>query len=259
VNELSAVLTVASRDMVKLLRDRTRLAFSVVFPFVWIGLLGATLQGNLGRAAGFNFVSFIFTGVLAMGPFQSAAQGLVSLIQDRESDFSQVMFVAPISRYSIVVGKVLGETFAAFLQVPPMIVIALALGVPLTLAQILLLLPASLFAGLLGGAFGLVIMSLFNDQRTAQQIFPFLIIPQLFLAGILNPIKILPWYLAVFSLASPMRYMVDLERNIAFAGQPGYSQVVLLGPIINLAVMAAMFTVFVAVGTWLFVRHETRR
>jgi ABC-2 type transport system permease protein len=105
VTELSAILTIASRDLLKLLRDRTRLVFTLVFPFIFIVLMGGTLQGNLGRAAGFNFIGFIFTGVLGMTLFQSAAQGLISLIEDRETDFSQEMFVSPISRYSIVFGK----------------------------------------------------------------------------------------------------------------------------------------------------------
>ena len=259
MNELSAVLTVASRDVVKLLRDRVRLIFTVVGPFVFIALMGGTLQGNLGRAAGFNFVTFIFTGVLGMSLFLNASQGLISLVQDRENDFSQEMFVAPISRYSIVFGKVLGETFGALLQSLPMIGLALLLQVPLTFGQILLLLPVSLAAALVGGAFGVASMSLLNSQRTAQQIFPFVTLPQFFLAGIFNPIKILPWYLSVLSLASPMRYVVDLERNVAYAGQPAYAKVVLLNPLTNLLVIAAMFAAFLAIGTWLFVRRETRR
>jgi len=74
MTEVNAILTVASRDFLKLLRDRARLGFSIVFPFIFIGLMGGTLQGNLGKAAGFNFIGFIFTGVLGMTLFQSAAR-----------------------------------------------------------------------------------------------------------------------------------------------------------------------------------------
>src|SRR5207248_11265104 len=84
---MNGILTIASRDVTKLLRDTPRLVFSFVFPLIFIGLMGGTLQGNLGRAAGFNFIGFIFTGVLGMTLFQSSAQGVISLIQDREEDF----------------------------------------------------------------------------------------------------------------------------------------------------------------------------
>ena len=259
MRELNAILTVASRDVLKLYRDRTRLLFTIVFPFIFIGLMGGTLQGNLGRAAGFNFVGFIFTGVLGMTLFQTAAQGLISLIQDRETDFSQEMFVSPISRYSIVFGKISGETIAAFVQSLPTIGLALVLRVPLGPLQVALLLPVSLCAALVGGAFGVGAMSLLNNQRAAQQIFPFLLFPQFFLAGIFNPIKVLPWYLVPFSLISPMRYPVDLLRGVVYSGRPEYDKVVLFNPLTNLAVMAAMFVVFLVLGTALFVRQETHR
>jgi ABC-2 type transport system permease protein len=259
VTELSAILTIASRDLLKLLRDRTRLVFTLVFPFIFIVLMGGTLQGNLGRAAGFNFIGFIFTGVLGMTLFQSAAQGLISLIEDRETDFSQEMFVSPISRYSIVFGKILGETMVSFIQAIPTIALALVLRVPLSPLQVLLLLPASLGACLLGGAFGVAVMSLLQNQRAAQQIFPFLIFPQFFLAGIFNPIKVLPWYLLPFSLISPLRYAVDLLRGVAYTGRPEYDKVVLFNPLTNLLVMAVMFGGFLLIGTMVFVRQETNR
>jgi ABC-2 type transport system permease protein len=259
LTELSAILTIASRDLLKLLRDRSRLVFTLVFPFIFIGLMGGTLQGNLGKAAGFNFIGFIFTGVLGMTLFQSAAQGLISLIEDRQNDFSQEMFVSPVSRYSIVFGKILGETSVSFVQAIPTIGLGLALGVPLTLWQVLLLVPTALIACLLGGAFGVAAMSLLNNQRAAQQIFPFLLFPQFFLAGIFNPIKVLPWYLEPFSLISPMRYAVDLLRGVVYTGRPEYDRIVLFSPLTNLAVMAAMFAAFLVVGTALFVRQETNR
>ena len=259
MTDLSPILTIASRDLLKLLRDRTRLVFTLVFPFIFIVLMGGTLQGNLGRAAGFNFIGFIFTGVLGMTLFQSAAQGLISLIEDREQDFSQEMFVSPISRYSIVFGKILGESVVSLVQAIPTFGLALILKVPLTLPIFLLMIPTAIFACLLGGSFGVMAMSLLNNQRAAQQIFPFLMFPQFFLAGIFNPIKILPWYLAPFSLISPMRYPVDLFRGLLYAGKPEYGKTVLFDPFTNLAIMAAMFTVFLLAGTALFVRQETNR
>ena len=259
MTELSAILTIASRDLLKLLRDRSRLVFTLIFPFIFIGLMGGTLQGNLGKAAGFNFIGFIFTGVLGMSLFQSAAQGLISLIEDRENDFSQEMFVSPVSRYSIVFGKILGETSVSFVQAIPTIGLGLALGVPLTPLQVLLLIPAGLVACLLGGSFGVAAMSLLHNQRAAQQIFPFLLFPQFFLAGIFNPIKVLPWYLTPFSLMSPMRYAVDLLRGVVYTGRPEYDKIVLFSPLTNMAVMVAMFTAFLVLGTALFVRQETNR
>jgi len=256
---VNGILTIASRDVTKLIRDRTRLAFSLVLPLIFIGLMGGTLQGNLGSRVGFNYIGFIFTGVLGMTLFQSSAQGVISLIQDREEDFSQEMFVSPVSRYAIVFGKILGESAVALFQALPTFVMAWLLRVPLTLPMVGLMLPTALLACFLGAGFWVAAMSIFSDQRAAQQVFPFLMFPQFFLAGIFNPIKVLPWYLEPFSLLSPMRYPVDLFRGLLYAGKPEYARTVLLDPLTNLLVMAGLFALFLVVGTALFVRQETNR
>ena len=51
MTELSAVLTLAHRDLIKLLRDRTRIVADFSFPLIFIGILGPTLQAGFGDAA----------------------------------------------------------------------------------------------------------------------------------------------------------------------------------------------------------------
>ncbi len=101
MHEFNAILTIANRDLLKFVRDRPRLISSFVFPFVFIAVLGASFQGSVGNAIGYNFALYTFTGVYAQTLFQSAAFGIISLIEDRDNDFSQEIFVSPISRYSI--------------------------------------------------------------------------------------------------------------------------------------------------------------
>src|SRR5712692_4669758 len=259
MNEVSAIAAISARDLLKFLTDRSRLVGTFVFPFVLMSLMGGTLHLNLGKAAGFNFIGFTFTGVLGMTIFQSSAQGIASLLEDRQNDFAQEIFVSPISRYSIVFGKILGESMVALAQAAPLVIFALVLRVPLTPAQIVLLVPVAVLSCLVGGSFGLISMALINDQRAANQMFQFIILPQYFLAGVFNPIAILPWYLEVLSRISPMRYVVDLLRGVVYSGRPEYHKVVLLDPLSNLTIMAVMFGVFMVLGTALFVRRETNR
>lgn len=256
---MNALLTVAHRDLTKLLRDPTRMLSTFVFPFVFLAALGGSMQANLGGSVGFDFMSFVFTGVFAQTLFQSSAMGLISLIEDRENDFSQEIFVAPVSRYAIVLGKIAGETLVALPQGIAVVAFGLLLGVSFSLSQVLGLAMVAIPVCLFGGAFGLLVLSNLSSQRAAQQIFPFIILPQFFLAGIFNPIQVLPWYLEVLSRISPMRYAVDLTRDVFYAGQPEYEQVVLAGPLLNAAIIGVMFIGFLVVGTLLFVRSERNR
>jgi ABC-2 type transport system permease protein len=180
-------------------------------------------------------------------------------MDDRQTDFAQELFVSPISRYAIVIGKILGEAAVAIAQVLPFVVFAFILRVPLTPIHVALLVPVALLSCFMGGAFGLLLLNTMSDNRASNQIFNFVFLPQYFLAGLISPINVLPWYLAALSLLSPMRYVIDLTRGVVFSGTPEYRQVVLAEPATNVAVLLLMFAVFMILGTTLFVRRETNR
>ncbi len=254
MSELSAVLTLAHRDLVKLLRDRTRIVADFSFPLIFIGILGPTLQAGFGAAAGINLLYFIFTGVLAQTVWQSSALGVISLLADREQDFSQEIFVSPISRYSIILGKILGESLVALPQAIAIVAFGVVLGVPFTVAQLAGLAAAVGVIALFGGAFGVLILSRLDTQRQANQIFPFVMLPQFFLAGVFNPIGNLPPLLDVLSKIAPMRYAVDLTRDVYYG-----SGVAVFDLPTNLAIIVAEFVIFLLVGTAGFVRAERNR
>lgn len=259
MNNLSVIATIAYRDVLKFIRDRTRIIATFIFPIIFIGILGSSFQSNLGNLTGFNFLTFIFTGILAQTLFQSSSAGIISLIEDRENDFSQEMFVSPISRYSIIIGKITGESIVAFIQAIGVVIFGLLIRVPISIHQLLILVPVGLVSCLLGGAFGVLVMSQLKSQRAANQIFPFLIFPQYFLSGAFTPIKNLPWYLFILSRISPMTYAVDLTRSVYYLGEPDYKRLVLYNPLFDLVIIAILFIIMLFVGTYYFVKNERNR
>ena len=259
MREVYAILTIAYRDLLKLLRDPARLISSLIFPLLFIAILGGSMQSNLGGGLGYNFLTYVFTGVFAQTLFQSAAMGIVSIIDDRENDFSQEIFISPISRYSIIMGKIVGETLVAMVQGVGIVAFGLVAGVQFSTGQVIGLMVVGVAVCLFAASFGVIILSNLPSRRTADQIFPFIMLPQFFLAGVFNPIKVLPFYLDVLSRISPMRYAVDLTRGVFYSGSPDYSRVVLQGPFLNLVIMIAAFLVFLVIGTFIFVRSERNR
>ena len=259
MHELSGVLAIAHRDFVKLLRDRTRLIADLVFPMIFIGVLGTSLQAGFGNVAEIDLLAFVFTGVSAQTLWQSSAMRVISLIEDRENDFSQEIFVSPISRYSIVVGKVLGESLVALPQGLAIVIFGLVIGIALSPMTLLALVPTVLVITVFGGAFGVLVLSRLPNRRAAAQIFPFVMLPQFFLAGVFNPIDKLPLPLDIASRLAPMRYAVDLLRDVYYTFHPESTQVPLAGFETNLLVIGGMFVAFIVVGTALFVRAEQNR
>ena len=201
----------------------------------------------------------MFTGVLAQSVWQSASMGVISLISDREEDFSQEIFVSPISRYSIVAGKIIGESLVALPQALAVLALALLLGIQLSFATLITLLPMVLAMAIYGGAFGILVLSNISSQRTANQIFPFVMLPQFFLAGVFNPIHALPPVLAVLSALSPMRWAVEAVRHVYYGTQPGLEAPALSPAPVVATVIAVSFIGFIVAGTALFVRAERNR
>jgi ABC-2 type transport system permease protein len=257
--EFNAIITIAQRDVLRLLRDPARVVAALILPVLFVGLIGAGFQGSFGQNLSYNLVVVIFTGIFAQTLFQSTASGIISLIEDRENNFSQAIFISPISRYSIVVGKIIGESLVAFVQAIAVLLFGLVVGIPFTPLNIVGMLGAGILVCLIGGSFGVLLLSLFGNQRAANQIMPFLIFPQFFLAGIFNPLVHVPWYLMVLSKITPLTYGVDLVRNAYYAGRPEYSQIIIANPLVNIAVMAGLFMAFVFIGTALFVNSERNR
>jgi ABC-2 type transport system permease protein len=259
MSELSAVAVIAHRDFVKLLRDRLRIVADFALPITLVLLLGPTLQAGYGQPGGINITTFVFAGVLAQSVWQSASMGVISLIADREEDFSQEIFVSPISRYSIVAGKIIGESLVALPQALAILALALMLGIQISPLTLLVLLPVVLAMAIYGAAFGILILSSISSQRTANQIFPFVMLPQFFLAGVFNPIHDLPPVLSVLSALSPMRYAVELVRNVYYATQPDLVAPDMTPASVNVAVIGASFIAFIVIGTARFVQAERNR
>jgi ABC-2 type transport system permease protein len=258
-HELSGLAIIAQRDVIKLLRDRPRLAVNLAFPVLLIGGLGAILQPTVGRVTGVNAVTLAFTGVLAASLFQSCAAGMISIVEDRENDFSRELFVTPVSRLTLVAGKVAGETLVAVTQGAFIVVFALAFGVRMSAGQLAALVVPALACCLLGGAFGLATVASLPNQRSAMQIFQFLIIPQYVLGGVLVPLRGTAPYLDVLAHLMPMRYVVELTRAAFYAGTPGYREVVSGSPLADAIVTAVLFGVLMAAGSAVFGYRERTR
>lgn len=258
-NQFNAIFAIASRDFIKFLRDKPRIIATFMFPIIFIGVLGNSLQANLGKTVGFNLLLFVFTGVIGQTLFQSTAAGIISLIQDRETDFAQEMFVAPVYRYAIFFGKILGESLVSLSMVVGIVVFSTISRVPFSYVGLVKILPVVLVACFLGGAFGILVLSQLGEQRSVQQVFPFVIFPQFFLSGVFSPIQNLPPVLFVLSRIVPMTYAVDLIRGMYYIGTPDYDRIVLHHPATNLLIIAIYFTIMLVIGTFLFIRNEREK
>jgi ABC-2 type transport system permease protein len=213
-HELNAVVAVASRDVIRYVRVPGGIFLSFLWPLILLGLLGGSLAQNLGEGTKFDLSQFILYGVVVMMLYQGTMGNVISLIVDRQNNFTQVMFVAPISRYAIMIGKIIGGTITSLFSVVGVFVVGLLMQIPFTLADvgyILLLAPIICIAG---GALGIFFISIVNDPGQATQVGTLVMLPQMFLAGLLVPVNQSSGILGVLSRLMPMTYLADLSETL---------------------------------------------
>ena len=147
----------------------------------------------------------------------------------------------------------------AAVELHSILAFGLVIGIHISPAQLVGLLATGTVVAFFGGAFGVLVLAFLNNQRAANQIFPFVFLPQFFLAGVFTPIQVLPWYLDIPSRIAPLRYAVDFVRGVFYAGTTDYDKVVLQDPAANFAVIGPAFLVCLVIGTFFFVRAERNR
>ncbi len=255
-NFLNATITIAYRDFTKYIKDRTRLLFSLVFPLVFLGILGSQNQSAFGSSFGENLLLFTFIGTITNTMFQSTAQGIVSLLEDRDNDFAQEIFISPIPRSAIALGKILGETLVSVGGVITQLILIPFLGIPVDFVKLLSLFPFLLLVSFLGGGFGLTIISFLKTQKASNQVFPLLMFPQFFLAGIFTPLVNQSPVLYVLSRLSPLTYAVDLIRNVYYNGQ---NKILVFNFWFDLFIVLLLVLVFTSYGMYMFIRNEKNK
>src|SRR5919202_1095907 len=125
------------RELVRFLRQRHRIVGALATPILFWLLIGGGMNRSFKSSApgGENYLQYFFPGTVLMILLFTAIFSTISVIEDRREGFLQSVLVAPVSRMSIVLGKVLGGTVLAFGQGLIFLALAPLVGVKLSAAS----------------------------------------------------------------------------------------------------------------------------
>jgi len=102
--------TLAQRELVRFFRQKNRVFGALGQPIIFWLLFGAGLRAN-----DLDY-KYFFPGTLVMILLFTAIFATISIIEDRREGFLQGVLVAPVPRWSMVLGKVLGGAAIAMIQ-----------------------------------------------------------------------------------------------------------------------------------------------
>jgi ABC-2 type transport system permease protein len=246
------------REVKRYLRDRTRIVSSFVQPFLWLVVfgsgIGAALRGGL-QLPELSFQQLIFPGIVAQTLlFTSMFMG-ISVIWDREFGFLKEILVAPISRFSLFLGKMFGDSTDAIVQGILVFPIALALGINFSLTAFLVALPIMLLITIGLVSVGLVIASFMGSLESFGAIQSFINLPLFFLSGALFPVvgTGITW-LEVAARVNPLTYGVDALKSVIL-GAP-YAPLQILPLWGDIAIVGVFDLIMIGIGTWAFSRMK---
>lgn len=253
---------VAYRELLRFVNERSRLFSSFFQPILFLVIFGAGFGNVIGSLApGVDFVQFMYPGIIAMGVLTSSLFAGVSVVWDREFGFLREVLVAPLARTGIVLGKAIGASVVALLQVLLLLLIAPIVGVTLDVATVLALVPVVVILSISLSGLGILIASFMRSQQGFQLLIQVLIFPLIFLAGVFFPVDQAPEWLQVLSKLNPMTYGVDAIRQIMLgSAQTSGLGVEVFGRVMTVAeevvIVAALGTILLASAVWAFRRQE---
>jgi ABC-2 type transport system permease protein len=236
---------VAYREVLRFVRERSRIVASVTFPLLFLAIFGAGFNNVIGQMApDVNLIQFMYPGIISMAVLTSALSAGLSVVTDREAGFLREILVAPLSRTGIVLGKAAGAAAVALLQALLLLVIAPLVGVDLNIGMVVRLIPIVMVLSLVLSGLGIIIGSFMRSQQGFQMVLQVLVFPMVFLAGVFYPVDTLPVWMEILSKSNPVTYGVDAIRQVFLGSDPAAAGlgVTVFGRTMGLGAEVAMVT-----------------
>lgn len=221
---MEAIFSIWQRDVVKSLRDKASLIGSLSLPILLLVIVGSGMSGAIksmitgagitGPMTEFDFIKFMFPGIVAMTIFSTAVISALTVVQDREFGYLREMLVSPVPRTSVVIGKVLGGSTTAVIQGLIILVLSPLIGISLNLTMILKLIPAMLVLAFTVSALSLFVATFVKTSQGFHTALTMLILPMLFLSGSLFPLTGSPKWMLFLVKINPVTYGVDMFKKI---------------------------------------------
>jgi ABC-2 type transport system permease protein len=213
------------------------------------GFSGAALPGMTG-----GYIYYLAPGIVAMAILFSSMFTGISVLWDKQFGFLQEVLVAPVSRFSIILGRTLGGATTALIQ--GFIILIIAFGIGVKAASLLGFVMTVIFMVLIAFTavgFGLIIASKIEDFQGFQIIMNLIIMPLYFLSSAFFPIASntsFPDVLIKISFLNPLFYMIDGMRG----SLTGANYVV--DPFVNLILVSAIMIIMLGLGSYFFSKSE---
>lgn len=204
------LLTFSGRTAKEILRDPLNLAFGLGFPLILILLLSA-IQANI--PVSLFEIGSLTPGITVFGLSFMTLFAAVLIAKDRESALLQRLYTTPLRAVDFILGYVLPILPIAVAQSIICYIVAVILGLPVTITilyAVLFIIPVALFFI----ALGLLCGSVFNSKQVGGICGALLTNLTAWLSGVWFDLDLVGGVFQKIANALPFVHAVELERAV---------------------------------------------
>ena len=246
------------RQLRLVLRNPAFLTIGLLQPVLYLVLFGplltklpaGTLSGGSGTGGTADAYRFFVPGLLIqLALFGSTFVGF-AIISDWRSGVIERYRVTPVSRVSILAGRVLRDVAMLIIQSIVLLLAGVAFGLRAPLPAVLMGFVYIVLVAIGLASVSYAVALLLKSEDAFAPLINSVIVPLVLLSGIMLPLTLGPGWLQGIARISPYRYIIDAMRE-AYAGQ--YWNAVMVE---GLAVAVGLAAVFMWLGSRVFVREN---
>jgi ABC-2 type transport system permease protein len=259
VFNLVAIYTLWLRETIRFFRLKSRVLGSLGMPFFFLAFL-VMLPVEASSIYGLKYIEFLAPGIVGMTLLFSSMFAGISVLWDKDFGFLKEIMVVPVSRVSIILGRIAGGMTTSMFQGILMLLAAFPLGFSMIglcegrlgfiggvlLSVVFMMLISATFIGM-----GVAFASQMDDMSGYSLVMNFLVFPLFFLSGAIFPIDRFPHWVKMLAYADPLTYGVDALRKCLVGVDVGEFSLLL-----DFVVLLLSCTFMVLLGAYLFEKTE---
>jgi ABC-2 type transport system permease protein len=218
---MAATATLWNKQMRKFLANPEEMFGLTIQPILWVVLFGVGMKSMLSAdmpGSGDPYVTFMLPGIVVLSALGGAIGGGSVWLTERLRRIVKEYLVAPIPRFSILLGNALSTMTKSMVQAIIILFVGLILGARLNANPLGWLGGLVLVAGFGLGFSGiaLALASLTDNPGAYHAMIMVLNLPLLFLSNALYPLGTMPTWMRIGSLLNPATYTIDGLRQTMF-------------------------------------------
>jgi ABC-2 type transport system permease protein/oleandomycin transport system permease protein len=217
---LANVATIAGRNLRRLVRVPTLIAFATVQPMLFVVLFSSVFGGAMQPPGVAHYIDYLLPGLFVLAIGFGASQTGVAIAEDLASGMIDRFRALPIAAGAVLAGRVAADAVRNVFVVALMIAVGSAMGFRFhagpaaALAAVALAVAVGLALSWLNLLLGLLVRN--PESAGLAGLFPVIIL--VFTSSTLVPVATMPAWLQAFANVNPVTALVDALRVLCLGG-----------------------------------------